>query len=225
MGGDVTIGFAFIAGLLSFISPCVLPLVPAYVGYMGGQMAQQVTAGGAARDELRRRFGTLAHGFFFVLGFTLFFVIFGLLTTAAVSSLTDLGVTEGEVRDGIARIGGTAVILFGLHILGALNRAFTWLGTRALRLDQGPYANRISVVVGIALIGAIYWLFVESWFLTLVVILLLAQVFRDALKADTPGQFWSRIIARLHMALYVDCLLYTSPSPRDRTRTRMPSSA
>ncbi len=214
MAGDVTIGFAFIAGLLSFISPCVLPLVPAYVGYMGGQMAQQVTAGGAARDELRRRFGTLAHGFFFVLGFTLFFVIFGLLTTAAVSSLTDLGVTEGEVRDGIARIGGTAVILFGLHILGALNRAFTWLGTRALRLDQSPYANLISVVVGIALIGAIYWLFVESWFLTLVVILLLAQVFRDALKANTPGQFWSRIIARLHMALYVDTRRQTRPSQR-----------
>jgi len=214
LAGDVTIGFAFIAGLLSFISPCVLPLVPAYVGYMGGQMAQQVTAGGAARDELRRRFGTLAHGFFFVLGFTLFFVIFGLLTTAAVSSLTDLGVTEGEVRDGIARIGGTAVILFGLHILGALNRAFTWLGTRALRLDQSPYANLISVVVGIALIGAIYWLFVESWFLTLVVILLLAQVFRDALKADTPGQFWSRIIARLHMALYVDTRRQTRPSQR-----------
>ena len=214
MGGDVTIGFAFIAGLLSFISPCVLPLVPAYVGYMGGQMTQQVAAGGAARGEFRRRFGTLTHGFFFVLGFTLFFVVFGLLTTAAVSSLTGLGVTEGDVRDGIARIGGTAVILFGLHILGVLNRAFTWLGARALRLDQSPYANLISTAIGIALIGAIYWLFVESWFLTLVVILLLAQVFRDALKADTPGQFWSRIIARLHMALYVDTRRQTRPSQR-----------
>ena len=214
MGGDVTIGFAFIAGLLSFISPCVLPLVPAYVGYMGGQMTQQVAAGGAARGEFRRRFGTLTHGFFFVLGFTLFFVVFGLLTTAAVSSLTGLGVTEGEVRDGIARIGGTAVILFGLHILGVLNRLFTWLGARALKLDQSPYANLISAVVGIALIGAIYWLFVESWFMTLLVILLLAQVFRDALKADTPGQFWSRIIARLHMALYVDTRIQTRPSRR-----------
>lgn len=214
MGGDVTIGFAFIAGLLSFISPCVLPLVPAYVGYMGGQMTQQATAGIAARGEFRRRFGTLTHGFFFVLGFTLFFVIFGLLTTAAVSSLTGLGVTEGDVRDGIARIGGTAVILFGLHILGVLNRAFTWLGARALKLDQSPYANLISVAIGIALIGAIYWLFVESWFMTLLVILLLAQVFRDALKADTPGQFWSRIIARLHMALYVDTRRQTRPSQR-----------
>ncbi|MBP8973597.1 MAG: redoxin domain-containing protein [Anaerolineae bacterium] len=214
MGGDVTIGFAFIAGLLSFISPCVLPLVPAYVGYMGGQMTQQAAASSAARGEFRRRFGTLTHGFFFVLGFTLFFVIFGLLTTAAVSSLTGLGVTEGDVRDGIARIGGTAVILFGLHILGVLNRVFTWLGGQALKLDQSPYANLISTALGIALIGAIYWLVVESWFLTLVVILLLAQLFRDALKADTPGQFWSRIIARLHMALYVDTRRQTRPSQR-----------
>ncbi len=214
MGGDVTIGFAFIAGLLSFISPCVLPLVPAYVGYMGGQMTQQVTAGSAARGEFRRRFGTLTHGFFFVLGFTLFFVIFGLLTTAAVSSLTGLGVTEGDVRDGIARIGGTAVILFGLHILGVLNRVFAWLGARALKLDQSPYANLISTAIGIVLIGAIYWLFVESWFMTLLVILLLTQVFRDALKADTPGQFWSRIIARLHMALYMDTRLHARPSQR-----------
>ena len=210
----MTIGFAFIAGLLSFISPCVLPLVPAYVGYMGGQMTQQAAAGGVVRGEFRRRFGTLTHGFFFVLGFTLFFVIFGLLTTAAVSSLTGLGVTEGDVRDGIARIGGTAVILFGLHILGVLNRVFAWLGARALKLDQSPYANLISTAIGIALIGAIYWLFVESWFMTLLVILLLAQVFRDALKADTPGQFWSRIIARLHMALYVDTRLQARPSQR-----------
>ena len=204
MGSDVTIGLAFIAGLLSFISPCVLPLVPAYVGYMGGQLTQQVTTGAQAARHARRKFTTFTHGIFFVLGFTLFFVVFGLLTTAAVSSLTSIGVTESEVRDGIARIGGTAVILFGLHIMGILNRVFTWLQQQAIRLDKNPYANVISTFAGMALIGAIYWLFVESWFLTLVVVLLLAHLFRDALKADTPGEFWSRIITRLHTALYVD---------------------
>jgi len=205
---------AFLAGLLSFISPCVLPLVPAYVGYMGGQLTQQVSTPHAIARDFRQRFGTLTHGIFFVLGFTLFFVIFGLLTTAAVSSLTEIGVTEGQVRDGIARIGGTAVILFGLHIMGVLNRVFVWLGTQAARLDRSPYGNLISTLVGIALIGAIYWLFVESWFLTLVVILLLGQVFRDALKADTAGQFWGRIIARLHTALYVDTRRQTRPDSR-----------
>src|SRR5690606_35056725 len=60
-------------------------------------------------------------------------------------------------------------------------------------------------------IGAIYWLFVESWFLTLVVILVLAQLFRDALKADTAGQFWSRIILHLQTALYVDTRRQSQP--------------
>jgi cytochrome c biogenesis protein CcmG/thiol:disulfide interchange protein DsbE len=60
----------------------------------------------------------------------------------------------------------------------------------------------------------IYWLFVESWFLTLVVILLLLQVFRDALKADTPGQFWSRIIMRMQYALYVDTRRQSQPRSR-----------
>lgn len=214
MSSDVTIGLAFLAGLLSFISPCVLPLVPAYVGYMGGQLTQQVALPHAMARSVRQRFGTLTHGVFFVLGFTLFFVIFGLLTTAAVSSLTAVGVTEGQVRDGIARIGGTAVILFGLHIMGVLNRLFTWLGAQALKLDRSPYGNLISTLMGIALIGAIYWLFVESWFLTLVVILGLAQLFRDALKADTAGQFWGRIIARLHTALYMDTRRQTRPDHR-----------
>ncbi|HVO68640.1 MAG TPA: cytochrome c biogenesis protein/redoxin [Aggregatilineaceae bacterium] len=214
MGSDVTLGLAFTVGVISFISPCVLPLVPAYIGYMGGRITQQAAhqaAPGVQRVTFRQRFETLTHGLFFVLGFTLFFVVFGLLTTAAVSSLTSLGVTESEVREGIARIGGTAVVLFGLHIMGALNRVFSWLLKQAARLDRSPYGNLISALIGIALIGVIYWLFVESWFLTLVVILLLLQAFRDALKADTPGQFWSRIIMRMQYALYVDTRRQSQP--------------
>jgi len=214
MTSDVTIGLAFLAGIISFISPCVLPLVPAYVGYMGGRITQQAARTGAANHSLRQCFGTATHGVFFVLGFTLFFVLFGLLTTAAVSSLTSLGVTEGEVRDGIARIGGAAVILFGLHVMGVLNRVFGWLLRGAAWLDRNPYGNLVSALVGIAAIGAIYWLFVESWFLTLVVILVLAQVFRDALKADTAGQFWARMILRLQTALYIDTRLQSRPDAR-----------
>jgi cytochrome c-type biogenesis protein len=203
-GDDVTIGLAFIAGLISFISPCVLPLVPAYIGYMGGRLTKQVAQTGSTPSGLRKRFGTLTHGVFFVLGFTLFFVIFGLLTTAAVSSLTSLGATEADVRTGLARVGGTVVILFGLHVMGALNRVFTVLQKQAVRLDRNPYGNLISALVGIALIGVIYWLLVESWFLTLVAVLIFTQVFRDALKTDTPGAFWSSIITRIQTVLYVD---------------------
>ena len=203
MTGDVTLGLAFLAGVISFISPCVLPLVPAYIGYMGGRMTRQVSVMGQTQAA-RSRFQTFTHGVFFVLGFTLFFVLFGLLTTAALTSLEAIGISDAQVKDAIARIGGTAVILFGLHIMGVLPRVLTWLHRQALQLDRNPYGNLISVLVGIAVIGAIYWLFVESWFLTLVVVLVLAQVFRPALKTDTAGQFWGTIINQAHMALYVD---------------------
>lgn len=201
---DVTIGLAFIAGIISFISPCVLPLVPAYVGYMGGRLTQQVTAGAGQQGSFRQRFNTLIHGLFFVAGFTLFFVIFGLLTTAAVSSLTSVGVTKSDVQDGIARIGGTVVILFGLHIMGVLNRVFAWLLKQAPRLDRTPYGNVISALVTLALIGAAYWLLVESWFLTLVGVLLFVQIFSSAFKADTAGDFWTRVLTQIQTAFYVD---------------------
>ncbi len=203
-GDDVTLGLAFIAGLISFISPCVLPLVPAYIGYMGGRLTKEVAQTGSGPSDLRKRFSLLSHGASFVLGFTLFFVLFGLLTTAAVSSLTSLGVTEADVRDGIARVGGTVVILFGLHVMGVLNRVFNVLQKQAARLDQSPYGNLISALVGIVLIGVMFWLLVESWFLTLVAVLIFTQVFRDALKADTPGEFWSRSITRIQTVLYAD---------------------
>ncbi len=205
MGGELSVSLAFIAGLLSFISPCVLPLIPAYVGYMGGQMAQTaVTGGPQPQRTLGQRFHVFTHGVFFVLGFTLFFVVFGLLTTAAVSSLTALGVTEGEVRLAIARVGGTVVILFGLHVLGVLNKVIAWLMTQAAKLDRNPYGNIISLGVALGLLGLTYWLFVESWFMTLVVVLLFTQFFNDALKAETPAAFWQRVLARLQMALYLD---------------------
>lgn len=204
MAGDVTVGLAFLAGVISFISPCVLPLVPAYVGYMGGRMTRQLSAADVGAASARSRFQTFTHGLFFVLGFSAFFVVFGLLTTAALSSLAAIGISDAQVKDAITRLGGTAVILFGLHIMGVLPRILTWLHRQALQLDRNPYGNLISVLVGIAAIGMIYWLFVESWFMTLVVVLLLAQVFRGALKADSPGQFWGSIINQAHMALYAD---------------------
>jgi cytochrome c-type biogenesis protein len=209
--GDVTIGLAFLAGLISFISPCVLPLVPAYIGYMGGQATQQAQR---QSSNLRQRFGTLTHGLFFVLGFTIFFVLFGLLTTAAVSSLTAIGATESDVEHAIARVGGLAVILFGLHVMGVLNRVFTWLLNRTSKFDQNPYANVISTFVGLALLGLIYWMFAESWFMTLVVFLVLLQVFHDAFKADTPGEFWTRAIVRVQSALYMDTRRQNRPESK-----------
>lgn len=103
----VTWGAAFAAGLLSFFSPCVLPLVPAYFTFITGFSLEELNAGGAF---VRRQvvLATLAY----VLGFSLVFVLLG----AAVSSLGGLLYLS---RDWLRVGGGLLVILFGLHFLGA----------------------------------------------------------------------------------------------------------
>src|ERR1043165_6320548 len=98
---QVSIWLAFLAGLASFLSPCVFSLVPAYVGYLGGR-----AAGGEGRSS--NRWITFSHGLAFVFGFSLVFVLFGVLAALAGSLLYDL-------RTWLARIGGIVVIIFGLH--------------------------------------------------------------------------------------------------------------
>lgn len=130
MGGDnLTIGLAFVAGFISFISPCVLPLVPAYIGYMGGRMTNSVAAqvtvsgGGAAlRSSMSTRFGTVMHGVFFVLGFTFVFVTIGLLSTAFIQQIG--GRNINLVTGIIGRFGGVLIIFFGLHFMGVLQSLF-----------------------------------------------------------------------------------------------------
>src|SRR5260221_10319064 len=83
---NVTFSLAFVAGFLSFISPCVLPLIPAYVSYLGGRATMQVMAAGAAGTggpgtalPINRLEGFI-NGLLFVGGFTFVFLTFGLLT-------------------------------------------------------------------------------------------------------------------------------------------------
>jgi cytochrome c-type biogenesis protein len=102
---SISYPLAFAAGLLSFVSPCVLPLVPVYLGYLSG-----TSLSGDTPPERRQVF---AHAIFFVAGFTLIFVVlFGLPATILGSALQQCG-------DWIARIGGVILILFGLHTMGA----------------------------------------------------------------------------------------------------------
>src|SRR5215213_6975043 len=89
---QLSFSLALIAGLVSFLSPCVLPLVPAYIGYMGGRVTNTVAAqtGGSTvivRPTLGSRFSTLLHGLAFVGGFTFVFVAIGLLSTAFASQI------------------------------------------------------------------------------------------------------------------------------------------
>src|SRR3990170_2319216 len=108
---NVTLPLAFLAGLASFLSPCVMALVPAYIGYLSGR---SVTSTGVVVEY---RWATFSHGLAFVLGFSTVFVLLG-----AAASL--VGAVLYDLRTWLARIGGIVVIVFGLHTLGLIHIPF-----------------------------------------------------------------------------------------------------
>ncbi|MCK5646600.1 MAG: hypothetical protein KAH97_07435 [Anaerolineales bacterium] len=114
---NVTIGLAFLAGLASFLSPCVLALVPAYVGYLS---AKTVTPDGLV---VTNRWSTFSHGVAFVIGFSLVFVILG-------AAASVIGALFYDLRTLLSQIGGVVVILFGLHTMGVINIPFLNYDTR-----------------------------------------------------------------------------------------------
>jgi cytochrome c-type biogenesis protein len=133
---QLSVFLAFVAGVLSFISPCVLPLVPAYIGYLSGRTLQGTAPSRAA---------TFSHALAFVLGFTFIFsVIFGLaagLLSQTFSSYLNL----------IREVGGLIVIVLGLHMLHVIHLGFldydVRLGNSAQARRQG-YVT--SFVVGVS---------------------------------------------------------------------------
>jgi cytochrome c-type biogenesis protein len=124
---------AFAAGLLSFLSPCVLPLVPSYVGFLTGMTLPELSD--------RRRVAAI-HALLFVVGFSLVFVLLG-------ASATALGGTLKYYQTWITRIGGVLVILFGLFCLG-LVRVGALEQERRLQFQHKPLGYLGSVLVGIA---------------------------------------------------------------------------
>jgi len=123
---------AFVAGLLSFLSPCVLPLIPSYVGFLTG----------LTLEELEVRRGTaLIHAGWFVTGFALVFVALGATASA-------LGAVLLHSQVWIGRIGGVIVLLFGLYLVGVLRPAFL-LRERKVQLAHKPVGYVGSAVVGI----------------------------------------------------------------------------
>lgn len=123
---------AFVAGLLSFLSPCVLPLIPSYVGFLTG----------LTLEELEVRRGTaLVHALWFVAGFSAIFVALG-ATASAFGAL----LLRSQVW--IGRIGGVVLILFGLYLLGVLRPAFL-LRERRIQLARKPLGFVGSAFVGV----------------------------------------------------------------------------
>ena len=134
--GSVTVPLAFLAGLASFLSPCVLALVPAYIGYLSGR---SVTAEGVVVEN---RWQTFGHGVAFVAGFSLVFIALG-----AAASL--IGAVLYDLRIWLARIGGVVVVIFGLHTMGVISVPFLDYDTRRqVRANPGlGYGS--SVLMGV----------------------------------------------------------------------------
>lgn len=115
---NLSLGLAFLAGITSFLSPCVFSLIPAYVGYLGGRSIA-AEAGGvpAARGKLV----TLGHGAAFVLGFSVVFITLGVAASALGRFLGDF---VYGLRGILPKLGGVVVVLFGLHLTGLLRIRF-----------------------------------------------------------------------------------------------------
>jgi cytochrome c-type biogenesis protein len=140
---------AAVAGLVSFLSPCVLPLVPGYLSYVGGLSGTEATAatnsstsGGGVATRARVRSRTVLGAMLFVLGFTAVFVTYGVL-------FGRLGSVLIEHQRLLERILGVVVILLGLAFLG-------WLPgvSRELRIHRFPSAG----LIGAPLLGIVFGL-------------------------------------------------------------------
>lgn len=119
----IGIGFiisAFVAGILTFLAPCTLPLVPAYIGFISG-VSKEDREDPSKKKEVQRRI--FLNGVFFVIGFSAVFILFG--TLAGI-----LGQGLVPYRIWLTRIGGILVILFGLFMLGVFRIPFLQVDKR-----------------------------------------------------------------------------------------------
>jgi len=128
---------AFLAGLVSFVSPCVLPLVPSYLSFLTGTSLEDLKTQDSAAEKAR----VLAHAIAFVCGFTLIFVLIGLSASA-------IGSVFANNKDIIARIGGVIIIVLGLNMLGIF-RIPTLMMDKRFHLQSRKQSLAISFLVGI----------------------------------------------------------------------------
>jgi len=140
---------AFAAGLLSVLSPCVLPLLPAYLSLISGITVEELREA-PERGAVRRRVMAACLGF--VSGFSLVFVVMGLGAVGLGHVLRTARWQVFGVEFGVGQIAGLAVILLGLHMTGLVPLRLLYRDTRAqLRVSQHGFASALLVGAGFAL--------------------------------------------------------------------------
>jgi cytochrome c-type biogenesis protein len=128
---------AFLAGLLSFISPCVLPLVPSYLMYLSGLSFQQLSH---STEHTVVKQVVVMNAVLFILGFSAVFIAFG-------ASASVLGQVLLDQQDAIRKAGAILMIIFGLHVSGMVK--LTWLMTeKRMHLTARPAGPMASLLIG-----------------------------------------------------------------------------
>jgi len=140
---DITLWIAFSAGILSFFSPCVLPLIPSYLTYITGLSFGQLQQ---AHPGAKVRLTVLAHSLAFIAGFSVVFISLGALAGVASSSFQE------HMREGliwVQRIGGLLIFLFGVHMTGLFHFGVL-LGEKRVHIHSKPSGYLGTFLVGLA---------------------------------------------------------------------------
>lgn len=137
---EVTYPLAFAAGVLSFLSPCVLPLVPSYVSFITGMSFEEMTK---ETDKARVRRLTIVNSVAFILGFSVVFIALG-------ASTSYIGQLFRQYQDEIRVVGGVVVILFGLFIMGYFRLDFL------MREKKFHLQGRPSGYLGVFVVGLVF---------------------------------------------------------------------
>ncbi|HET8581015.1 MAG TPA: cytochrome c biogenesis protein CcdA [Candidatus Paceibacterota bacterium] len=127
----LSLGIAFVAGLVSFLSPCVLPILPGFLAYLAGDAGQPGAQAGPSR------LATFISSVFFVVGFSVMFAIVGVALNTVLASFA------AEAQGWLARIGGAIVIFFGLYLTGLIRVKFLER-PHALRVTWKPHARQLT---------------------------------------------------------------------------------
>ena len=139
MTSSVSLAAAFVAGLVSFISPCVLPIVPGYLSFISGVNVAQFREGGAPRDLVRR---VVLTSLAFVLGFSTVFIALG-------AAATYIGSLLQEYKRVLGMVGGVVIIILGLHTAGVFK--IQWLlAEKRANVQTRPLGLFGAYVVGLA---------------------------------------------------------------------------
>ncbi len=136
---DVTYGGAFLAGLISFVSPCVLPIVPPYMAYLAGLTFDELQSEERSAEATRR---LILAAIGFVLGFTTVFVALG--ATASV-----IGQSIARYFDILAIVAGAIIIVMGLHFLGVFRIALFYREAR-VQVNRKPTGVLSAYIMGLA---------------------------------------------------------------------------